>query len=320
MYLYLNLKIMFRRKAYFMGLLANVDSSILNLKLDHNFSIHEINERDGRQRIQILEKIPAEQVYLKIYIDYPCINMDEHKVYFISNPFIMNIKIDEEKNTVEYGESLLKMLVENYLHKLFRKIRLFKEGDIRMPLAYYFYYEDDDPFLFSSGQRHRYVSHEPFRIQESEIPELNRFIQDIELPFNRSYLQLTFDNFEISYDIPQPALSFLALMVSMESLFNPGDYELRYRISRSTAVLLGKDKEDSKRIYKDMRDFYDIRSKIVHTGKTNELNDGDVPKLRFYVRESIKKINRINIGKEELLQLLHSYGFGDESKLISTPE
>ena len=86
-----------------------------------------------------------------------------------------------------------------------------------------------------------------------------------------------------------------------------------YRISRNAAVLLGKDKEDSKTIFSEIKDLYDKRSKIVHTGNSNIINEEDLLKLRHYVRESIKEIIKVDKNKDELLELLNSCGFGEKS-------
>ena len=54
-------------------------------------------------------------------------------------------------------------------------------------------------------------------------------------------------------------------MNGLKVLFHPSNKgELNYRISRNAAVLLGKDKHDSKRIYKELKCLYAIRSSIVH--------------------------------------------------------
>lgn len=102
-------------------------------------------------------------------------------------------------------------------------------------------------------------------------------------------------------------------MISLETLFNPGRQELRYRVSRNTAVILGKEKEDSEKIFREIKKLYDKRSDIVHTGKSNTINEEDLLKLRHYVRESIKEIIKIDKNKDELLELLNSCGFGEKS-------
>jgi len=36
-----------KKEIHFMGLLANTDSSILNVKLDHGFKIYALTDREG---------------------------------------------------------------------------------------------------------------------------------------------------------------------------------------------------------------------------------------------------------------------------------
>ena len=123
-------------------------------------------------------------------------------------------------------------------------------------------------------------------------------------------MQLAFENFELSYQTQNINLSFLSLMISLETLFHPSDQgELRYRISRNTAVLLGNEKEDSETVFREIKDLYNKRSKVVHTGESNIINKDDLLKLRYYVMESIKKVNKIGKDKEELLKQLNSQGF-----------
>ena len=104
-------------------------------------------------------------------------------------------------------------------------------------------------------------------------------------------------------------------MISLETLFNSGRQKLSYRISRNTAVLLGKEKEDSETIFSDIKDLYDKRSKIVHTGNSNIVDQDDLLKLRHYVRESIKEINKIDKNKDEFLKMLDSCEFGEGSRI-----
>ena len=99
----------------------------------------------------------------------------------------------------------------------------------------------------------------------------------------------------------------------MEILFNPQDSEISHRISRNAAVLLGKNFEDSEKIFDDIKRLYGKRSKIIHGDtpkKSKMVNDEDVMKLRYYVRESIKEINKNGKKKEDILDFLNSHGFG----------
>lgn len=73
---------------------------------------------------------------------------------------------------------------------------------------------------------------------------------------------------------------------------------------------LGENKGDSKTIFSKMPKLYDRRSDIVHRGKPSVVNKKELLKLRDYVRESIKEINRMDKDKNELLDMLNACGFG----------
>lgn len=95
---------------------------------------------------------------------------------------------------------------------------------------------------------------------------LEEFIQNTNLPLKKPFLKLAFENFEISYEAPNRMLSFLSLMISLEVLFNQGPGGVKQKISRAGAVLLGKDKNQSKDIYGEVKKLYKKRSSLVHRG------------------------------------------------------
>ena len=299
------------KEIHFIGLLANTDSSILNVTLDHGFKIHAISKEDGVRLLSNFECLPPMRIY-RIFMEYSLIS--ENKLYYIDNSFESDIGMGNDGVLTGFPSGMGEFsnnLVHGYLDPVIRLMRLFKEGNICIPLEYYYFIDYDTPKLCMSDDRGLYVSPAPYRLKSSEIPDLQEFIQNTKLPFKRSFLQLAFESFELSYQIHDRNLSFLSLMISLETLFNPGRQELRHRVSRNTAVLLGKDKKDSEKIFGEIKNLYDKRSKIVHTGNSNSINEEDLLKLRHYVRESIKEINKIGDNKDELLKILDSLGFGE---------
>lgn len=203
--------------------------------------------------------------------------------------------------------------VEGYLRRTIRLMRLFKEGDIRIPLMYYYFIENNKPRMFLKHEGTGPYTIEPYTIESLELPELQRFAHETQLPFEKPFLQLAFENFELTYRMLVPInLMFLTLMTCLETLLNPGEHELRYRISRNVAVLLGRDREDAKKIFSQIKRLYDKRSEVVHTGKPGVISEEDFQKLRYYVRESIKKISAIGKNKDEILAMLNSCGFGEK--------
>jgi hypothetical protein len=190
-------------------------------------------------------------------------------------------------------------------------MRLFKEGNICIPLKYYFRIDNKTPKRSMFETTSKYIGIGPkYLLKNSEIPNLQKFIRNTKLPFKEPFLQLAFEIYELSYETHNEMLSFLSLMIGLETLFNPGGGELRYRISRNVAVFLGKEKKDSEKIQSEIKELYNKRSILVHNGKAN-IKPEDLLKSRYYLRESIKEIYEIGKNKDELLDMLNSCGFGE---------
>jgi len=301
---------MSKKIIYFKGVLANVDSSILKLILDHGFSIEAVSDKRGINLISVLENTSFSEAGKKLFMEYPCLNDSERKLYFINNSFESSIT-ETDGWTFSGVAQFDNKLIHGYLNPTIRLLRLFKEGDVRMPLKFYYTIDNNKTKRLMSFTLGRYVSRVLYLLESSEVKDLQKFIKETELPFRESFLQLAFDNFELSYETHNINLSFLTLMVSLETLLNPGKQELRYRISRNTAVLLGRDKAYSKKIFREIKDLYDKRSKIVHAGRSDVIKKEDLLKLRHYVRESIKKIYKIGMDKNSVIDLLNCCGFGE---------
>lgn len=307
-----------KKRIYFLGFLANTDSSILNIKLDYDFKIEEMLEDKGAVIVCMLEKLPYKHAFMELLLHVPslhlCLNNSEKKFYYISNSVDSYVEMDEKGSLTNTppGFSNLQRLVSDYLSPVIRLMRLFKEGSICMPQEYYYFMDNSTPKSFVSMRKTLDISPEPkYTLEDSEIPDLQKFIKNTKMPFTKSFLQLAFENFEQSYHTANRNLSFLSLMIGLESLFNRADQELSYTISRNTAVLLGKNKKDADNIYQEMKKLYSKRSSIVHSGRSNIVDNDDVQKLRHYLRESIKEINKIGKNKDELFNLLNSCGFGE---------
>ena len=290
-----------------MGFLANVDSTILKLNLDHGFKVDAMSLDEAFDFISVIEGLP--RVNLSLELDrIRCLNSEEEKLYCIKKSF------ESDESGIKWTNAMPKFedkYVEGYLIPIFKLMRLFKEGGIFMPKRYYWGADNDTPKPFIRMHTTLYIPRGPkYIIKDSEISDLNHFIQNTKLPFTELSLQLAFEHFDLSYHTDNVNLSFLSLMISLETLFNPADSELKYRISRNTAVLLGMGRTSAKDIFEDVKRLYNARSKLVHTGKP-EISQENQLQLRQYVRESIKKIDKIGKTKEELLDILNSCGFGE---------
>ena len=305
------------RKIHFNGFLTNTDSSILKLSLQNGFKSEHMSGNDAEKFISIMTNIPPYEANVEITSNFPFLNMSEDKVYFISKSF--DIEIDDEAIIMDLkiNEKLFKFDKEQiyeYLIPTISLLRLYKEGNIFMPLTFFFFYADDIPKPLMRMQTGMDYPHDSvFSLDDSEIKEAESFIQITKLPFKEKPLQLAFDNFEMSHGRNITGIQFLLLMISMESLFSPDDRgEFTYRISRNSSVLIGKDKDDSKLVFNEMKKLYGKRSTIMHSGNSSSITKEDLLKLRDFVRRAIKEFYKIGLDKKKILDLLDSSGFGEK--------
>jgi len=302
---------------HWMGLLCNVDSSILELKLPQGFEIKYFTDKEAIQHLSEVGKISKYGDVTKFIWDYPCVNTDEERLYYITRTETLDLDLTEDGRlkAIIIGET--ERLYNKFILKIFRLLRLYTDGDIRIPMDYtYFEYHGK---LRSNVTRFTtaYVSRAKFHLSEKDIDELNAFL-NIQLPLTPSFLELAFKNYERSYEIRNLALAFLSLMISLEILYNPGEGEISYRIRRNCAVLLGNSKNKSDDIFKDILRIYKIRSAIVHSGVTSKCDDELVKTVRHYIRESIKKMIQLGEKKEKILSKINTLGFGEIDSCASS--
>lgn len=289
-------------KVHFIGFLANVDDTILGLKLGDDFVVEKLSQKEVVPFLKRIEFHYGASGYPEIFTQGA-----SPKCYCIRNDNIANFQKTEQNGVViKIAEC------ENYLNNLKKKVRLlrlFQGGNILFRFSCFYHIKNTEPSVFRIVRQWIIKDRTIFTLGAAECSMAEQFIKSTKLPFTQSFLQLAFECFELSYDAPNFGLLFLSLMMSLETMLNVDRYELRYRTSRNTAVLLGKSFRESEKIFKEVRGLYDKRSKLVHTGKQNAITINDVFKLRNYVRESIKEISTINKGKDKLVAMLNSSGF-----------
>jgi hypothetical protein len=293
-------------KVYFKGILANVDSSILQMGFNHGFRIESFSEEEATTFFENVDKIPIGTIFEK-YFGRGCLNFSEHRMYVIS-------KLFESTSTLNLPEITRfdNTLVHGYLNPTIRLMRLFKEGDIRMPVKFYYRVQNNEIKRRMFGDTGSYISHEPYHLEAFEVPILKNFIHSVKLPFERDFVQLAFENFELSYEIANMQLAFVMLMIGLEALLNPAYDEVRYRVSRNAAVLLGENREKSEEIFTLVKKLYGKRSEMIHSGKRGIVEKVDLLTLRDCVRRAIKEIYCIGKEKNEIMNLLDSCGFGEK--------
>ena len=319
-------------KITFLGILENTDSSICDLKLDKGFKFVKSGDKEFYELfMNRLEPLGNIQYSSGIFSFF---NNTEKSFYLVTNAFEENInqseiisKMDTRKslglNTCQYMSSVWAGRFGNkldlrYLHNTIRLMNLFKEGNIGIPLSYYFTIFENECVLFERGGGFPTFpiinNNALFSLDDTEKNELSIFLsENNDILFSNYPIGIAFSNFEQSVKTDNIDLAFLSLMICIEVIYSPKT-ELRNRVSRGVAILLGRDRDESIGIYKIMKDLYDKRSSLVHSGKS--ISENDLLVLRDYARESIKRLLRIDNNKlleklDRFREEINMCGFGD---------
>lgn len=296
----------------FRGYLENTDSSILYLRLQRGCRFEAGSKEDYRNFVEKLTfrtlnvsgeelKFPYESPSYKYFKDHVVFNAEREEFYYIS------LTLDYDGEPV----SPFTPIIQNYIQPTLRLMRLFKEGDIQMRFGH-FYNLDAERIIgfYYPGIEYNGLGR-ILSVQDLEKEDLQRFLDQTPIVFRHEFLRTATEAFDLSLTIKNLTMAFLALMIASETLFNRGHSELRYRIARNTAALLGESRSDARRIFGEVRRLYDLRSRVVHTGRLDLVSDEDFCKLRDYVRASIREIITINQAKDELMDLLNDVGLGE---------
>jgi len=290
---------------------TNINDSILGVHLEPGFQIEKWSYTTPLLNILetlLSDSISSSQIQYILESSF-CVLPSEDFGYVITGKIHVDDVEKHEKNDPLYSLRILEGHMERLENRI-QLMRLFKEGRIGT-LWYFFYKKENDKIIPYIDIRQPFIEgYEPYNLEITELADLNNFIDSCNFPFSLPYLQLAYDNFEESYHTENNHMAFLSLMIAVEALFNVGQHDLRYRISRSLAVLLSETVEMGEEIFGEIKQFYDKRSLLVHTGRVMNLSYDDIIELRDYLRASIKKIYDLNIPKDALAKKLTALGYG----------
>ena len=165
---------MFGEKLHYLGLLANVNSSIVNLELESGLEIRSMDlDKCLKLLCQIENLEPCNYSIIgDILNQNKCINYNEYKIYFIYK----SLPIDKhflENEELEYLSSLMSLL------------RLFKSGNICIPLQYHYY---SDGSFSNRIRTNEYISREQYNLKDSELQMLLKYIRETKLLFEKPFL------------------------------------------------------------------------------------------------------------------------------------
>lgn len=203
--------------------------------------------------------------------------------------------------------------VNNRLQEQLRLVSLYLNGSVGAVVAYWYATDTKGPYLESGVGNSQYRNSRPAVLSKYNYVPANAFLRKVALPLVPEYVQLAFEHWEESHLATRKNSELLSLVTALEALFNAGVQDIRYRIARSVAVLLGENLEISDNIFDAVRNAYEVRSKLVHTGKAKELDAIRLFQIHHLVQEAILRCLTLNLPKEELSRQLTRLGFGQGS-------
>ncbi len=202
-------------------------------------------------------------------------------------------------------------------------LRLFKEGDIRIPLEHLevpltwgvhggwsVHYSLFPPF-FSIGEK--------YTLDELKIEEFKSFLADFESTRFPTGIEIAIRRFNYLYERKNPEDNLIDCTIGFEALYlHRANQELGYKLAmRSARLLEEKDLEKRKTAFTFIKKAYTERSKIVHGSKkqtkTIDLGDGNTIStkdfifvMEMYLRRSIRLF----------IDLSRKYSMEEISKLL----
>ncbi|WDV47867.1 HEPN domain-containing protein [Clostridiaceae bacterium M8S5] len=264
--------------AELIGIIEGVDKSICKLKTDnYDFKFKVLSEDDYRF-FKIGFNIDDNLIYHNIpqdcFIDY--VNNGERDSAITLNMLWSDKKseIEGERNIWQNQDLVLKPRI-NQIYDFAKLIRLITTNSIWITQIY------KGINTGNAGCRNIIKESEIQdkedklnKITDKEVLHINNLIDEIEYPFKDEKLKLAMNYYDLSFFVPEQQVRIILLITCLEIIYHPGDSnELKYRVARNTAVFLGNNDKESKDLFIKVKAMYDLRSKLVHSGKYGKLKD-----------------------------------------------
>jgi len=131
---------------------------------------------------------------------------------------------------------------------------------------------------------------------------------------SKSFIRHGLEYFHMALDEHTREKKIIDLFVALESLFSK-DQELRFRISLRASSLLGSIGRDRTKVFGCIYDLYNKRSRVVHGVAEVDLSDDQISDLERYIRDCIRILIHLDMGKDDIIEKLDASLYDDGAKL-----
>jgi hypothetical protein len=250
------------------------DSSISNFLICplQNFICSKDIELEGRL---VIRKIRQEEFH-------SLVEAEESHGYELQNypEFILYVPIDDSD-----WRELIKMVITS--------LRLLKNERIGLSRIYYGYALPSRPWkIVGSPEGTKFVekwAENFFNLSDSEDVELKKLFSLLNRVKEVGYLSVSIRRFNFAYERERLEDRWIDYFVSLESLYSKTSEltEVTHRLATRVSRALGGAQDDRKEIRDKIKEWYGIRSKIVHGIQVN-LGQKQLEDLEEILRKSLK--------------------------------
>lgn len=130
------------------------------------------------------------------------------------------------------------------------------------------------------------------------------------------YLQLAVRTYINSFKVTFLDMKVVSLCITLESLTN-ARAEITFQLARACAVINSESADEGKTIFHNAKQFYSLRSAIVHGDKYHYIGQYFF-NLQALVSRTLVELINLNIpDRDKLISLINQSGYGDRSKWIT---
>lgn len=268
--------------------LDNFDSDIDRIDIEKNLSIRKVTNEEIER---LLERSKG---YTPFSLEIP-------PKYIIEMRYTRKKIIGGAKKPPRSDPS-------NRIYQFVTALRLFKSGVVGFNEIST---TPETPFFW--GYSRRSGGAKTFRgpkyvLRKEEIIQFKDFWKQIStfFPSEPRRLAIARRRFEIAYERSLPQDKLIDFMIAYEALFfKQGELgEFGHKLSTRVSKLLRKTYQERATVAKEVKEFYDKRSKIVH-GEEVKLHRGFIDKVESYLRDSIKTLMEKLVEKDLDEIILH---------------
>lgn len=257
-----------------------------------NFELKEIEEIDlGKYMIR---RMTMDEI--KILLGQGILG-EHHFPYpeggFFNTIWCVEFKVNLPKEDVSVD-------LRSYIDKFITILRLFKKGTVQYSglLKYPKVWRDSWSISYS---REKVKIRSPiYELTQKEVEKFKNFwnvLNDLNIE-NYPFLDVAIRRFNFSYDKDLPEDKLIDFIIAFEALYLKGaGEELSYRLALRCAYFLGKDEKEREKIFKNLRNAYVVRSKIVHGESTQSKSFN-----KFLKKGNLKSLKELSIIVEEYLR------------------